>query len=68
MVGYKVTDSREINGMTQAGGEHKFTRVWIRTDKGSTGHVDVEPENWNTDALKEILTEKAESLDLAFGL
>ena len=68
MSGYKVTDSREISGMTQAGGEHNFTRVWIQTDNGSTGHVDVEPADWNSDALKKILTEKAESLDLAFGL
>lgn len=68
MNGYKVTDSREISSMTQAGGEHNFTRVWIQTDKGATGHVDVEPEDWNPDALKKILMEKAASLDLAFGL
>lgn len=68
MNGYKVTDSREISGMTQAGGEHNFTRVWIQTDKGATGHVDVEPEDWNTEVLKEILTAKAERLDLAFEL
>lgn len=66
--GYQVTDTRQISSMTQAGGEHKFTRVWIQTIKGSTGSVDVEPEDWNKERLTEILEEKASELDLAFDL
>lgn len=68
MPGYKVTDTREISGMTQAGGEHKFNRVWIQTTRGATGHVDVEPGDWNPPALKIILEAKAKDLDLAFNI
>ena len=68
MPGYKVTDSRELSGMTQAGGEHKYYRVWLQTDKGSTGHVDVEVSDWNKEKLASILEEKAKVLDLAFTL
>lgn len=68
MPGYKVTDSRELSGMTQAGGEHKYYRVWIITGKGSTGHVDVELEDWSKEKLHAILEEKAKVLDLAFTL
>lgn len=68
MLGYKVTDSRELSGMTQAGGEHKFHRVWLQTDKGSTGHVDVEIADWTKEKLAPILEAKAKELDLAFDL
>ena len=68
MPGYKVTDSRELSGMTQAGGEHKYYRVWLQTDKGSTGHVDVELEDWSKAKLVPILEAKAKELDLAFDL
>lgn len=66
--GYQVTDTREISSMTQAGSERIFNRVWIQTDRGSTGHVDVDPGDWNPPALKIILEAKAKDLDLAFGL
>jgi len=54
--------------MTQAGGEHKYYRVWLFTDRGATGHVDVEIEDWNKDALSAILDAKAVQLDLPFNL
>lgn len=68
MNGFKVTDSRELSGMTPAGGERTYYRVWIRTERGATGHVDVEQADWNTDTLPGILQEKADQLDLAFML
>lgn len=54
--------------MTPAGGERTYYRVWIRTERGATGHVDVEQADWNTDTLPGILQEKADQLDLAFML
>lgn len=68
MPGYKVTDTREISSMTQAGGEHVFNRVWIQTVRGATGYVDVEPGDWNKPALEIILDAKAKDLDLAFEI
>lgn len=68
MPGYKVTDSKELAGMTQAGGEHKYYRVWLLTDRGATGHIDVELADWTEEKLPTILQEKAKELDLAFNL
>lgn len=68
MPGYKVTDSRELAGMTQAGGEHKYYRVWLQTDKGATGHIDIELADWTEEKLPGILQAKTKELDLAFAL
>jgi len=65
---YKVTDTREISTMTQAGTEVKVYRVWLATSRGSTGVVDVPVDKWNPDDLPPILEEKAAQLDLAFDL
>jgi len=67
-MGYKVTDTREISRMTQAGSEVKLYRVWLVTDDGATGHVDVKQDDWNANALKSILDAKADELDLAFAV
>lgn len=68
MDGFKVTDTRQVSSMTQAGGEQKFYRVWLQTNKGATGYVDVEPDDWDKEKLSVILEAKAAELDLAFGL
>jgi hypothetical protein len=52
--------------MTQAGGEHKYYRVWLFTERGATGHVDIELADWNKERLAEIFKAKAAELDLAF--
>jgi len=41
-------------------------RVWLVTDKGATGTVDVSPDKWNEDELPGVLEAKAAELDLAF--
>jgi len=68
MADYKVTDTREISTLTPAGTERKVTRVWLVTDNGATGTVDVPSDKWNAQDLPVILTAKAEQLDLAFTL
>lgn len=65
---YKVTDTREVSVMSPAGNRQVSYRVWITTDKGSSGSVDVLKEEWEAGALRAILDEKAEQLDLAFSL
>lgn len=67
-MGYKVTDTQQIKTMTQAGGTATFYRVWIVTDRGSTGQVDVPLDNWTEGDLKTILGAEAARLDLAFNL
>ena len=63
---YKVTDTREISRMTEAGSVHQMYRVWLVTDNGSSGTVDVPQDKWNSKDLREILEAKAVELDLAF--
>lgn len=67
-MGYRVTDTREIQVLTPAGTERVTYRVWLVTDLGATGTIDVSSENWNKESLEVILAEKAEALDLAFTL
>lgn len=63
---YKVSDTREVSTLTQTGTERKFYRVWIITEFGATGSVDVAPADWNKERLAEILEAKADELDLAY--
>lgn len=67
-MGYTVTDTRETKAMTQAGSTRVMYRVWIVTDRGATGSVDVPADKWNVGTLRAILDGKAEELDLAFSL
>lgn len=68
MPGYTVSDSRELSHMTPAGTDKKYYRVWLLTDEGATGYIDVSKKDWNKEKLTEILAVKAAELDLAFGL
>jgi len=63
---YKITDSREVRSMTAAGTPVLKYRVWLVTDRGATGTVDVEQRDWNTEKLPDILEKRAAELDLAF--
>ncbi len=63
---YRVTDTKETTTMTQAGSTVTLYRVWLVTDLGSTGTVDVSKDDWKAEKLGAILEAKAEELDLAF--
>jgi len=65
---FKVTDTREISRMTEAGSVHQMYRVWLVTGNGSSGTVDVPQDKWNPEDLTEILKAKAAELDLAFAV
>lgn len=67
-MGYKVTDTREMSKMSQAGTVVQTYRVWLVTDKGSSGTVDVPLDKWNSEDLTAILEVKAAELDLAFTI
>ena len=67
-MGYKVTDTREMSKMSQAGTVVQTYRVWLVTDKGSSGTVDVPLDKWNSEDLTAILKAKAAELDLAFTI
>jgi len=41
-------------------------RVWLVTENGARGTVDVRPADWTKEALAAILQEKAAELDLAY--
>jgi len=65
---FKVTDTREMSQMTPAGSVVKVYRVWLVTQNGSTGTVDVSVDKWNSKDLTAILEAKAAELDLAFTI
>jgi hypothetical protein len=67
-MGFKVTDTQRITTMTPAGNHMEYYRVWLRTDRGASGQVDVPVELWNEKDLPGFLREEAAKLDLAFGL
>jgi len=68
MSNYTVTDTREVSTLTQAGTERKSYRVWLQTENGSVGSVDIPAAKWTPESVKEILQAKATDLDLAFAL
>lgn len=63
---YSITDTRQIDSLTQAGNTVTLYRVWLVTDRGATGTVDVPKSSWTPDKLGEILQARADELDLAF--
>jgi hypothetical protein len=65
---YKITDTREISQLTPAGKTVTIYRVWLVTDRGATGTVDVPTKDWKADKLNSILDARAAELDLAFVL
>lgn len=65
---YKITDTRQIDRMTQAGTQVTVYRVWLVTARGATGTLDVTTDKWNKEALPALLEAKASELDLAFDL
>jgi len=67
-MGYKVTDTQRITTMTPAGSALMYYRVWLVTDRGASGLVDVSVDDWNDKDLPPILKAESEKLDLAFHL
>ena len=67
-MGYKVTDSQKIQSITPAGNPTSFYRVWLVTEKGASGYVDVPAEKWKKDVLEATLQAFADELDLAFSV
>ena len=63
---YTVVDTRQVQRLTPAGSMKQVYRVWIETERGATGAVDVGPDKWNKETLPGLLTEFAEKLDMAF--
>lgn len=68
MSGYKVTDTRQISRMSPAGTTVTVYKVWLVTDRGAAGDVEVETADWTEERLPGVLKAKAEELDLAFEL
>lgn len=63
---YTVTDTKQVQTLTQAGTMRQVYRVWIVTEKGATGSVDVLPSEWVADRLRVVLETFADKLELAF--
>lgn len=63
---YEVVDTREHTSMTPTGGTRKRYEVWIETNKGVRGSTFIDPDDWKPESIHEILTEKAQELNLAF--
>lgn len=68
MPDYKVTDTQEIKQMTPSGAQTTVYRVWLTTTRGARGTLDVPPDQWNAETLPDLLSAKANELNLAFAL
>ena len=65
---YKVLESRQIQKLGPTGASVSQYRVWIQTERGSTGAADIDAADWTADKLKPILDRFATDLDLAFSI
>lgn len=65
---YKVLESKQIKKLGPTGSSVAVYRVWIQTDRGSTGAADVDAADWTAEKLRPILEAFAADLDLAFTL
>lgn len=68
MSSYTVLETRQVQTLSPTGAAQTVYRVWIKTEKGSTGSVDVPQSDWTAEKLKGILDKLAADLDLAFSL
>jgi len=68
MASYRVTDTQEVQTMTPAGTTLTKYRVWIETENGARGTLDVDKKDWNQEQLPVLLQQRADKLDLAFTL
>ena len=68
MAKYKVIESRQVQKLGPTGAAISQYRVWIQTERGSTGAADVDAADWTAEKLKGILGKFADDLDLAFTL
>lgn len=66
---YKVTSTSQVQSL-QPGADQPTSmyRAYLRTAKGATGFVDVDPDVWATEELREILAAKATELNRAFAI
>jgi len=67
-MGFRVTDTQRVTTMTPAGNQAQYYRVWLVTDRGASGQVDVPVDQWNEADLPGVLKAEAAKLDLAFNL
>ena len=65
---YKVIESRQIQKLGPTGASVSQYRVWIQTERGSTGAADIDAADWTAEKLKPILERFAADLDLAFSI
>ena len=66
--GYTVTGTTQREKLTQDNRIRQVYIVYLETDLGVTGEVEVSKADWTEEKLSEILEEAANDLDLAFRL
>ena len=65
---YQVTDVNERRRFTRAGKETLEFTIHIETVKGATGSIRVPVADYETEKVKELLSELQEKLDMPFEL
>lgn len=68
MATFRVESASKQERMRPDGGRKTVYVVWLETDRGATGSVEVSPEVWDGDNLREFLTAEAAKLDKAFSV
>lgn len=68
MATFKVESASKQDRMGPGASTKTVYVVWLETDKGATGSVEVSKAIWESDDLKAFLTAEAAKLDKAFDL
>jgi hypothetical protein len=68
MNGLKVVSASKQDRLRPDGGRTTVYVVWLSTTKGASGSIEVSPEIWESDGLKDHLMQEAAKLDRAFDV
>jgi len=66
MAGYKVEAAQQQDRMGPTGDSVQVYVVWLKTDLGASGRIEVPALVWEGDDLAAYLQAKADNLDKAF--
>lgn len=68
MANFTVESASKQDRLRRDGTRKTVYIVWLSTTKGASGSIEVSPEMWESDGLKDHLMAEAKKLDRAFDV
>lgn len=65
-MGFKIRASQKQDRLGPTGGRQVVYVVWIETERGSTGSIEIDADDFHSDRLKTLLEAEAIDLDRPF--